>query len=309
MGFLIDGRWRTDESWPVDSDGRFVRRSAAFRGRLGEGDLPAEPGRYHLYLAHACPWCHRTAITRALEGLEAEVSVSFVEPLMRENGWVFGPETRDPLFGSSFVHEIYTRADPAYSGRATLPILWDKHTGRIVSNESADIVRSFDVAFDVQRGGPRVELYPERLRAEIDEINTLMYDNINNGVYRCGFASTQRAYEEAFSSLFSALDAISARLRGRTWLVGDQLTEADIRLYVTLVRFDAVYVGHFKCNRSRIADDPTLDAYLRRLYALSPFRSTTHIGEIKTHYYGSHRSINPTGIVPVGPQLSFLDER
>lgn len=298
MGQLIGGSWTEEEHFPTDAGGAFRRPSAGFRFRDA---LSPEPGRYHLYLAHACPWCHRTAITRALKGLESVVTVSFVHPLMREGGWRFtGPDYEDPLFGARHVHELYTRADPAYTGRATVPVLWDRAEDRLLCNESEDIVR----LFDARGSGP--ELYPDRWRAEIDAVNSVVYAAINDGVYRCGFARSQEAYDQAFDALFTTLDEISARLAHRPWLVGEAITEADIRLWVTLVRFDAVYVGHFKCNRNRIGDDPVLQRYLERLYAEPAFRETTRMEEIKLHYYGSHRSINPSGIVPNGPYLPWL---
>ncbi|MEQ1506250.1 MAG: glutathione S-transferase C-terminal domain-containing protein [Myxococcota bacterium] len=296
MGYLRDGTWVDDEHWSADADGRFQRDAARFR-RRPEAPFVPDPGRNHLVLAHACPWCHRTAIARALKGLEDVVSVSFVDPLMREGGWRFTADRPDPLFGASYAHELYTRAAPGYSGRVTVPILWDRATNTIVCNESEDIVRLFDAV------GSGPSLRPEPLAAELDAINGRMYDAVNNGVYACGFARTQRAYEAAFAALFQALDALSERLRDRAFLVGDQLTEADLRLYVTLVRFDAVYFGHFKCNRNRIEEDPVLQRYLERLYAIPAFGRTTDFAEIKQHYYGSHRNLNPSGIVPVGPRL------
>ena len=298
MGYLREGVWTDDEHWPTDDGGRFVRGASQFR-RRPEAPFVPEPGRNHLYLAHACPWCHRTAIARELKGLQDKVTVSFVSPLMREGGWRFdGQDYVDPLFGSAFAHQIYTRADPRYNGRVTVPILWDREADRLVCNESEDIVRMFDEA------GPKSPaLYPAHRRSEIDDTNAFVYDAVNNGVYKCGFARTQEAYEEAYRALFEALDKLSARLAGHPFLVGDTLTEADIRLYVTLVRFDVVYFGHFKCNRNRIEDDPVLQAYLERLYAMPAFGGTTRFDEIKRHYYGSHRNLNPSGIVPLGPRL------
>lgn len=302
MGHLSDGVWSDDEQGSTDDGGRFVRGASQFRRREGVPFVP-ERGRNHLYLAHACPWCHRTAIVRELKGLQDTVSVSFVSPLMREGGWRFeAPAYVDPLFGASFVHQVYTRADPHYSGRVTVPILWDRRDQVLVCNESEDIVRMFDEA-----GTQGPKLYPERLRGEIDEVDALVYDHVNNGVYKCGFARTQAAYEEAFQALFSTLDRLSARLAGHPYLVGDTLTEADVRLFVTLVRFDAVYFGHFKCNRNRIEDDPVLQTYLERLWGMNAFRDTTRFDEIKQHYYGSHRNINPSGIVPAGPRLRLLE--
>lgn len=302
MGYLREGVWTDDEHWPTDDAGRFIRGSALFRRRV-EAPFVATAGRNHLYLAHACPWCHRTAIARELKGLQDVVTVSFVAPLMREGGWRFeAPDYTDPVFGAAFVHEVYTRADPRYNGRVTVPVLWDREAEAVVCNESEDIVRMFDEA-----GTRGPTLYPAALRTEIDEINALVYDAVNNGVYKCGFARSQGAYEEAYRALFDTLDKLSTRLAGHPFLVGDTLTEADIRLYVTLVRFDSVYYGHFKCNRNRIEDDPVLQAYLERLYTMPAFRDTTRFDEIKKHYYGSHRNLNPSGIVPVGPRLHLLE--
>ena len=302
MGYLDQGVWTDTEHWPADSAGRFVRGAAQFRRREAFPFVP-EAGRYHLTLAHACPWCHRTAIARALAGLEDVVSVSFVDPLMREGGWRFtDAEHHDPLFGATFVHEHYTRAAPTYTGRVTVPILWDRVADTIVCNESEDIVRMFD-----EVGG--TNLRPAALADAIDAVNLRVYDAVNNGVYKCGFARSQGAYEEAWSALFAELDACSTRLRDHDFLVGDELTEADIRLFVTLVRFDAVYFGHFKCNRNRIQDDVALQAYLERLWLIPAFRDTTRLDEIQKHYYGSHRNLNPSGIVPAGPRLRLLGGR
>jgi glutathionyl-hydroquinone reductase len=296
VGHLFEGRWTDQENFPTDASGAFKRPDSQFRC---SAVIDPRPGRYHLYLAHACPWCHRTAIARELKGLQDVISVSFVHPLLREGGWRFAEGYEDPLFGSGYVHELYTRADAAYSGRVTVPVLWDRDQGTIACNESEDLLRLFD------RIGSGPALFPEALQDEIRSINATIYPGINNGVYRCGFARTQAAYEEAYALLFRTLDQVSARLAERPWLVGDQMTEADIRLYVTLVRFDAVYVGHFKCNRNRIMDDPVLQAWLERLYAIPAFRDTTRLDEIKLHYYGSHRGLNPTGIVPTGPRLPW----
>lgn len=309
MGYLDQGQWTDEERWPKDADGRFQRNTAAFRDWIEPGGRFApEAGRYHLYLAHACPWCHRTAIVHALKGLADVVSVSFVHPLMREGGWRFdGARYVDPIHGADFAHQLYTRARPDHSGRVTVPVLWDRETDTIVNNESSEIIRMLH-ALDPLAGDPELDLYPEPLRAEIDALNAVVYEAVNNGVYRCGFAGTQAAYAEAFEALFATLDELEARLEDRRFLVGDRLTEADVRLWVTLIRFDAVYVGHFKCNLRRVADYPSLSRYVRSLYRLPAFAGTTHIEEIKLHYYGSHRSLNPSGIVPVGPELN-LEER
>lgn len=302
MGYLEAGVWTDNEHWPTDSGGRFVRGAAQFRPRDGVPFVP-EPGRNHLYLAHACPWCHRTAIARALAGLEDVVSVSFVDPLMREGGWRFTDEAhQDPLFGFTHAHQLYSRAAPTYSGRVTVPVLWDRVADTIVCNESEVIIRMFDAVGDTK-------LRPVALAPEIDAVNHRVYDAVNNGVYKCGFARSQAAYEEAWNALFAELDTCSARLRDHDFLVGDALTEADLRLFVTLVRFDAVYFGHFKCNRNRIQDDVPLQAYLERLWLIPAFRDTTRLDEVQHHYYASHRGVNPSGIVPAGPRLRLLGGR
>ncbi len=309
MGHLDQGTWTDAAHWPKDASGRFQRNKAAFRDTIEpEGRFAPEADRYQLYLAHACPWCHRVAIVHALQGLSAVLPVSFVHPLMREGGWRFTEDGyADPVYGASFAHELYTRARPDHSGRVTVPILWDRRTEHIVNNESSEIIRMLG-AFAPLAGTPAVDLYPAPLRTEIDAVNAEVYGSVNNGVYRCGFAGTQAAYDEAVQELFEALDRLEARLEGRTHLVGEQLTEADVRLWVTLIRFDAVYVGHFRCNLRRIADYPNLSRYMRRLYRVPAFTQTTHIDEIKLHYYGSHSSLNPSGIVPRGPVL-HLEER
>ncbi len=313
MGRLIEGRW-SDEWYDTDSTGgRFVRQESRFRDWIrADGSTPFAPeaGRYHLYVSLACPWAHRTLIARALKGLEDVVSVSVVHPYMGRDGWRFRNEdatpgvTGDALHGLDFLHEIYTRADPTCTTRVTVPVLWDRERETIVNNESAEILRMFDGEFgDLARGD--VALYPQALRAEIDAINEDVYPNVNNGVYRCGFATTQSAYEEAFAQLFAALDRLDERLASQRYLVGTRPTEADWRLFTTLVRFDAVYVGHFKCNRQRIADYPALSAYLRDLYQHPGVAATVDLDHIKRHYYESHDTINPTGIVPVGPALDL----
>ena len=316
MGLLVDGKWQ--DSWydTRESGGRFVRAQSQWRdwvtadGRPAEGrtrGFRAEPGRYHLYVSLACPWAHRTLIFRVLKKLEDVISVSVVHHYMGENGWTFLKEdgaTGDTLYGSDFLHRIYTKADPAYSGRVTVPVLWDKREETIVSNESSEIIRMLNSAFD-EWGDAGADLYPEPLRQEIDALNAMVYPAINNGVYRAGFATTQAAYEEAFAELFAALERIEDRLSGRRYLTGGRLTEADWRLFTTLVRFDPVYVGHFKCNLRRIADYPNLSNYLRELCQVPGVAGTVNLLHIKAHYYGSHRTINPTGIVPVGPELDY----
>lgn len=313
MGLLIDGVWQDKWYDTASTGGRFKRTDAKFRnwvtadgspGPSGEGGFPAEPGRYHLYVSLACPWAHRTLIVRVLKGLADAISVSVVDPFMGSDGWVFGSSpgaTPDVVNGATRLYEVYLRADPAFTGRVTVPVLWDRTHATIVSNESAEIIRMLDGAF----GAPGPSLYPEALRPEIDAVNARVYDAVNNGVYKTGFATTEEAYEEAFRALFSELDALEAKLGRHRYLCGPDLTEADIRLFTTLVRFDAVYVGHFKCNRQRIADYANLSHYLRDLYALPGVAETVNLTHIKRHYYESHPTINPTGIVPLGPDLAF----
>ena len=316
MGLLVDGKWQDKWYDTASTGGRFVRAESQFRnwvtsdgspGPSGRGGFSAESGRYHLYLSYACPWAHRALIVRGLEGLEDHLGVSVVHPIMLEEGWTFDPwpgATGDRLHGSGRMYELYQRAKPDYTGRVTVPVLWDKETATIVSNESAEIVRMLDGAFD-GRGSNGLDLYPSSLRARIDEVNADVYDRVNNGVYKAGFATTQAAYEEAVTALFDALDALEERLGRHRYLVGDQLTEADIRLFTTLVRFDPVYVGHFKCNLKRLVDYPNLWGFTRDIYQLPGVATTVHMDHIKTHYYASHRTINPTGIVPKGPTWSL----
>jgi putative glutathione S-transferase len=316
MGLLVDGVWHDTWYDTKSTGGRFERAASAFRnfitadgapGPTGKGGFAAESGRYHLYVSLACPWAHRTLIFRKLKGLEEHISLSVVDPLMLENGWEF-KATRDaipdPLFGAKTLWEVYVRANPTYSGRVTVPVLWDKHTGTIVSNESAEIIRMFNSAFNAITGN-MLDFYPEALREKIDVLNGFVYDTINNGVYKCGFATLQPAYEENFANLFEALDQVEERLSHGRYLFGDTLTEADWRLFTTLIRFDAVYVGHFKCNRQRIADFPALSRYLRDLYNHPGIADTVNFYHIKHHYYGSHKTINPTGIVPAGPEIDL----
>ena len=253
----------------------------------------------------ACPWAHRTLIFRALKRLDAIVSLSVVEPLMRDNGWTLAPGV-DPVNGARYLHEIYTKAEPRYTGRVTVPVLWDKKTGAIVNNESAEIIRMFNGAFDGVAGvDATLDFYPKALRTEIDAVNHVVYERVNNGVYRAGFATTQEAHDEAVDALFETLDELEARLARQPYLVGERPTEADWRLFTTLVRFDAVYVGHFKCNRRRLIDYPHLAAYARRLYEVPGVAETVDFDHIKRHYYGSHRALNPSGIVPKGPDADF----
>jgi len=317
---LVDGKW-TAEWHPVqatDAKGGFVRQTSGFRsfvtpdgsaGPTGEGGFKAEPGRYHLYVALICPWASRTLIARKLKGLEAAISVSVVEPMLTDEGWRFGDypgANHDTLNGATYLHEIYTRADPHYTGRATVPVLWDKQRGTIVNNESADIVRILNSGFGAL-AHHAIDLYPEALRPEIDALNAEIYPRLNNGVYRAGFATTQLAYEEAFRDVFGMLEVLEQRLRsGGPYLTGAQLTEADIRLFVTLVRFDAAYFGLFKCNLRRIADYPALSAFLARMLEVPGVRETVSIDHMKHGYY-SIKALNPGGIVPVGPDLPGLD--
>ena len=315
MGLLIDGQWSTAWHDTSKTGGQFVREDARHRnwitadgssGPSGEGGFGAESGRYHLYVSHACPWAHRTLIFRLLKDLTAHISVSVVHPLMLENGWSFahdeGGSEGDDLFGYDFLHQVYTRCQPHASGRVTVPVLWDRMKDCIVSNESSEIIRMFNGAFNAITGN-HDDYWPEALRDDIEAVNGDIYTNINNGVYRAGFATTPDAYEEALTRLFDALDRMETRLANQRYLMGRRLTEADWRLFTTLIRFDPVYVGHFKCNIRRIADYPALSAYLRDLYQIPGIAGTVEMRHIKQHYYGSHATINPTGIVPVGPQI------
>ena len=316
MGLLVDGVWTDQWYDTAATGGRFVRAASQFRnwvtadgrpGPNGTGGFAAEAGRYHLYVSLACPWAHRTLILRALKRLEDVVPVSIVDPLMGPEGWVFSDAPgaiRDDVNGADRLADIYLLADPRYTGRVTVPVLWDKQHGTIVNNESSEIIRMLNAAFDAFTDA-RADTYPAPLRDEIDRINAFVYETINNGVYRTGFATTQEAYEEAFAALFEALGLIEDRLAGRRYLVGDAPTEADWRLFTTLMRFDAVYVGHFKCNLRRIADYPNLSGYVRDLYQVPGIAATVNIDHIKRHYYASHRQINPTGIVPRGPALDL----
>ncbi|NUB15857.1 glutathione S-transferase family protein [Azospirillum brasilense] len=305
MGLLIDGRWHDQWYDTKNSGGAFVRPETQFRNWVrADGSTPFQPeaGRYHLFVSLACPWAHRTLILRKLKGLEDVIGVTVVDPLMREEGWTF-PEP-DPITGSTRLHEVYTKADPTYSGRVTVPVLWDRKTGTIVSNESAEIVRMLNREFDAF-GDASLDFYPAELAEEIDRLNAFVYDRVNNGVYKAGFATSQEKYEQAFDALFAALDELDERLAKQRYLLGNRQTEADWRLFTTLVRFDAVYVGHFKCNLRRIADYPNLSGYLRDLYQVPGVAETVDFHHIKRHYYASHTMINPTGVVPKGPALDL----
>jgi putative glutathione S-transferase len=307
MGYLLNGAWNDGWYDTAKTAGEFVRPEAKFRNRIaadGSSDYPAEPGRYHLYVSRACPWAHRTIIFRVLKELENAISVSVVEPVMSSEGWAFSPELPDHVNGFSHLHQLYTKKVPRYTGRVTVPVLWDRTRSEIVNNESAEIIRMFNSEFaaHVPRGR---DYYPQELRREIDEINAFIYENINNGVYRCGFAGTQSAYDAAVRRLFSALAVLEKRLSRARYLVGGTLTEADWRLFTTLVRFDAVYHGHFKCNLQRIEDHPNLCGYVRDLYQIPRIAETVDLDHIKRHYYMSHEHINPSRIVPLGPTLDF----
>ncbi|MFJ5258376.1 glutathione S-transferase family protein [Pseudomonas sp. NPDC088414] len=315
MGLLVDGHWQ-DKWYESSKDGAFQREQAQRRnwvttdgqpGPSGEGGFAAEAGRYHLYVSLACPWAHRTLILRKLKGLESLIDVSVVSWLMLENGWTFDKalgSTGDKLDHFDFMHQRYTADARDYTGRVTVPVLWDKKLKRIVSNESAEIIRMFNSAFDGLTGN-ELDFYPAPLRGEIDALNERIYPAVNNGVYRAGFATSQQAYEEAFDEVFAELDHLERVLDANRYLTGEYLTEADVRLFTTMIRFDAVYHGHFKCNLRRIADYPNLSNWLRELYQWPGIAETVDFQHIKNHYYGSHKTINPTGIVPKGPKQDF----
>lgn len=309
---MMSGKWKVEK-------GEFIRAVSGFRnwvtqdggaGPGGEGGFKAEPDRYHLYVSYACPWAHRVLIFRALKGLQDVISVSVVHPLMPEESWVFGEypgSTEDHINHAHYLSENYLKADPGFEGLVTVPVLWDRKRQTIVNNESSEIIRMLNSAFD-DYGNTEIDFYPQFLRKEIDEVNELVYHNINNGVYRAGFATTQAAYDEAFDSLFNALDKLEQRLAKQRYLAGSQITEADWRLFTTLVRFDAVYFSHFKTNKKRLVDYPNLWAYTRELYQVPGIAETVNMEHIKFHYFASHRSINPTGIVPKGPEIDFMLE-
>lgn len=307
MGEMVDGAWRGDEDLAHAEDGHFRRPPTRFRGTIAEGGPhPPAAGRYHLYVSLACPWAHRALIVRRLKGLEGIVGLSVTHWLMREDGWTFadGPGVVPDPGGARALHEVYRRADPRYTGRVTVPVLWDLDAGTIVNNESSEIIRIFNAGFDAVGARPG-DFYPEALRPEIDAVNARIYDTLNNGVYRAGFATSQDAYEAAVGPLFDTMDWLEQRLSGQSYLCGAAATEADWRLFTTLVRFDAVYHGHFKCNLRRLVDYPALWDYARRLYSWPGVAETVDLRHIKGHYYGSHRGINPTGIVPLGPAMDW----
>jgi glutathionyl-hydroquinone reductase len=318
MGLLVDGVWRDQWYDTAKSDGRFERSAAQFRnwvtadgsaGPSGKGGFKAETGRYHLYVSYACPWAHRTLIFRVLKRLEAHISLSVVHWHMGAQGWTFAAGdgvVPDPIVGAQYMHQVYIAADAKYSGRVTVPVLWDKRQKTIVSNESPEIIRMFNSAFDALRGvEAKLDFYPKALRAEIDAVNARVYATINNGVYRAGFATAQAPYDEAVRELFESLDWLEARLARQRYVAGNQITEADWRLFTTLVRFDPVYHTHFKCNLRRLVDYPNLWNYTREIYQVPGVAATVRLDHIKKHYWGSHRTINPSGLVPIGPAIDY----
>jgi len=316
MGLLVNGQWQDTWYDTGSSKGKYIREDAQFRnwitadgsaGPTGSEGFQAEAGRYHLYVSLACPWAHRTLIMRALKGLEDMIDVSVVSPIMLEHGWTYDiaqDSTGDGLSGHRYHHEIYTSVEPNYSGRVTVPVLWDKQRNTIVNNESSEIIRMLNSAFNHLTGNDQ-DYYPEDDRQAIDKWNDHIYGAINNGVYRAGFATTQEAYQEAYEKLFDELDQLDNHLASQRYLLGDKLTEADIRLFTTLIRFDAVYHGHFKCNRQKLEEFDNLPRYVRDVYQLPGVAETVDFHHIKTHYYGSHKTINPTGIVPLGPEIDY----
>jgi len=310
MGMLVEGQWQDVWYDTASTGGRFVRQDSVFRDWItadGSSGFPAASGRYHLYVSLACPWAHRTLVFRKLKGLEDHISVSVVHPLMLENGWTFQDGEGvipDTVNGAEFLHQVYTAARPDYTGRVTVPVLWDRRSGTIVSNESSEIIRMFNREFD-EVGATGPDFCPADLEDAIDDVNAFVYDNINNGVYKAGFATTQQAHEDAVTWLFDAFNQLEERLANQRYLVGDRITEADWRLFTTLVRFDPVYVGHFKCNIRRLVDYPNLWGYTRELFQVSGVSATVNFDHIKSHYYGSHGTINPTGVVPLGPEIDY----
>jgi putative glutathione S-transferase len=304
MGMLVDGKWQTDDEADRTAP-KFQRKDSSFRNKItadGSSGFPAAAGRYHLYVSLACPWAHRTIILRKLKKLDAIISMSIVSPDMLDKGWSF--ETPEPLHGAQYLYEIYARAKPDYTGRVTVPVLWDKETKTIVNNESADIIRMFESEFD-EWADNSIDFYPAHLRGEIDAFNELLYHNVNNGVYKAGFARDQAAYEDAVKNLFSMLDEIEQTLYDRNYLFGSKITEADIRLFTTAIRFDLVYYSHFKCNIRQIRDYPNLQGWLKEMYQTPGITETVDLAQIKRHYYHSQTWLNPSGIVPVGPELDF----
>ena len=311
MGLLVNGKWQ-DKWYDTKSEGgRFKRQDSIFRNWINQdGEYLPENGRYHLYVSMACPWAHRTLIFRKLKGLEEHISVSVVHPDMLSEGWEFRKDDegfKDHLYGFQFAHEIYTKAKSDYTGRVTVPILWDKKTETIVNNESSEIIRMFNSEFN-ELTGNTLDFYPSSQKDEINVINERIYHAVNNGVYKCGFATSQQAYEEAFNELFETLDWLDGHLSQNRYLLGEDLTEADWRLFTTLVRFDSVYVGHFKTNKNRIIDYKNLWDYLKALYQVEGVAATVDMDQIKRHYYFSHTMINPTQVVPLGPEINFMEK-
>jgi putative glutathione S-transferase len=308
MGVMIDGEWHTQSLAELAKEGDFKRKESSFRDWVKPGgEYPPEAGRYHLYVSLACPWAHRTLIMRALKGLEEMISVSVVNWYMGDDGWSFDDGdgvVADPVFGARHLRDVYAAAMADYTGRVTVPVLLDKQTRKIVSNESSEIIRMFNSSFDGVGAKPG-DYYPDALRAEIDAVNERVYDTFNNGVYKSGFATTQAAYEKAVYPLFDTMDWMEERLSRQRWLAGDEFTEADVRAFPTLIRFDPVYHGHFKCNRARVIDYPNLWAYTREIYQMPGVADTVNLTHIRGHYYASHESVNPTGIIAVGPDLDY----
>jgi len=316
MGMLVEGVWHNNVPPPTDAKGRFVRKPSTFRNWITADGVPpegqaigfkAQAGRYQLYVSFACPWAHRTLIMRNLKGLTDVINVSVVHPINIVEGWEFTPypgATGDPVNNSRYVHELYTRSEPQFTGKATVPLLWDTKTGQIVSNESSEIMRMFNAAFSAV-GANDLDFYPTDLRGDIDAINEQIYKGINNCVYRSGFAGTQEAYEEAVIELFKTLEWLEGKLAKERFLVGGRFTEADIRLFTTLIRFDLAYFGLFKCNIKQLADFPHLSGFTREIYQMAPVKESVHFDHIKTHYYGGLRHLNPSGIIPVGPVVDF----
>lgn len=305
MGLLVNGVWQDKWYDTKKSDGKFVRTEAQFRNLIKDNsNFTPDSGRYHLYISLACPWAHRTLIYRSLKDLESHISYSVVNPYMLENGWTFEESfpgaTSDHLFSQDFLYQIYLKADPKYSGRVTVPVLWDKKNQTIVSNESSEIIRIFNKSFNILTGN-QLDFYPKKFQKKIDDINNFTYHNINNGVYKVGFATKQEVYEEELDKLFQSLDQIEEMLNHNIYLLTNEILECDLRLFPTLLRFDPVYVGHFKCNKKRIIDYPNISRYLQKLRSHPNIQPTINIDHIKTHYYGSHPTINPNGIIPVGP--------
>ena len=307
MGLLVNGVWKDRWYDTKKSGGKFIRTEAQFRNFIDyHSEFTPESGRYHLYVSLACPWAHRTLIYRSLKDLNDHISCSVVNPYMLENGWTFEESfpgtTSDHLFSKQYLYQIYLKADSNYSGRVTVPVLWDKKNQTIVSNESSEIIRMFNYSFN-ELTGNNLDFYPEKFQEKIDEINDFTYHNINNGVYKVGFATKQSVYEEELDRVFNALDQVEEMLEQNTYLLGSEMLECDLRLFPTLLRFDPVYVGHFKCNKKRIIDYPNINRYLQSIKSNSKIKPTINIDHIKTHYYGSHPTINPNGIIPTGPDL------